>query len=51
MELSGGELQRVLITLCLETDALIYLIDEPYACLDIEQRVNVTKMLKKVYNA
>jgi ATP-binding cassette subfamily E protein 1 len=46
-KLSGGELQRVMITLCLGTDANVYLIDEPSASLDIEQRVIVTKVIKR----
>jgi len=46
-ELSGGELQRFWIVYCLGTPAHIYLIDEPSACLDVEQRVSVTKVLKR----
>jgi len=46
-ELSLGELQRVLIAYCLGQEADVYLIDEPSAFLDIEQRVTVTKMLKR----
>lgn len=46
-ELSGGELQRFWIVYCLGTSANIYLIDEPSACLDIEQRVTVTKIIKR----
>ena len=49
-ELSGGEMQRFWIAYCLGQDAHIYLIDEPSACLDIEQRVNVTKVLKKFFS-
>ena len=37
--LSGGELQRVAIILCLGKPANIYLIDEPSAYLDSEQRI------------
>ena len=43
--LSGGELQRVAITMCLGTPADIYLIDEPSAYLDSEQRIVAAKVL------
>ena len=46
-ELSGGELQRVFIVLCLGTQADIYLFDEPSANLDIEKRLKVTKVIKR----
>lgn len=46
-KLSGGESQRLSIVLCLGTPADIYLIDEPSASLDIEQRFNVTKVIKR----
>ena len=45
--LSGGELQRVAITLALGTPAQIYLIDEPSAYLDSEQRIIAAKVIKK----
>jgi len=45
--LSGGELQRVAITICLGTPANFYLIDEPSAGLDCEQRVVVAKVIKR----
>lgn len=48
-ELSGGEAQRFWITYCLGQKAHIYLIDEPSACLDIEQRVTTTKVFKKFF--
>jgi ATP-binding cassette, sub-family E, member 1 len=44
--LSGGELQRVAIASCLSRDADLYILDEPSAHLDVEQRVNVTRMIK-----
>lgn len=50
-ELSGGEIQRLLIVLCLGKDADIYLLDEPSANLDIEKRLKVIKAVKKfIYN-
>lgn len=49
-ELSGGELQRVEIVLCLGKQADIYLLDEPSANLDIEKRLNVIKIIKKMVN-
>lgn len=45
-ELSGGELQKVAIAHCLSQDADIYLIDEPSAHLDIEQRLLIAKIIK-----
>ena len=46
-ELSGGELQRVAIAACLSQDADLYLFDEPSAYLDIEQRLNFSKVLRR----
>jgi len=45
--LSGGELQRVAITLALGQPADIYLIDEPSAYLDSEQRIVAAKVIKR----
>mmetsp|Transcript_6177 Transcript_6177/g.9514 ORF Transcript_6177/g.9514 Transcript_6177/m.9514 type:complete len:604 (+) Transcript_6177:88-1899(+) len=45
--LSGGELQRVALTLCLGQPADIYLIDEPSAYLDSEQRIIASKVIKR----
>ena len=44
--LSGGELQRVTIAGCLSREADVYILDEPSAHLDVEQRVKVTRMIK-----
>ncbi|ENN96449.1 ATPase RIL [Methanocaldococcus villosus KIN24-T80] len=46
-ELSGGELQRVAIAACLSRDADIYLLDEPSAFLDVEQRLRVSKVIRR----
>ncbi|KAL7711997.1 ABC transporter [Entamoeba marina] len=45
--LSGGEAQRVALVLCLGKPADVYLIDEPSAYLDSEQRVIASKVLKR----
>ncbi|KAI8854360.1 P-loop containing nucleoside triphosphate hydrolase protein, partial [Chytridium lagenaria] len=47
MTLSGGELQRVALVLCMGQPADIYLIDEPSAYLDSEQRIIAAKVIKK----
>lgn len=46
-QLSGGELQRVAIVLCLGKSADLYLLDEPSAYLDVEQRIIVSKIIKR----
>ena len=46
-KLSGGELQRLSLALCLGQPADVYLIDEPSASLDVEQRFNATKVIKR----
>jgi ATP-binding cassette subfamily E protein 1 len=45
--LSGGELQRVALCLALGIPADIYLIDEPSAYLDSEQRIVAAKVIKR----
>lgn len=45
--LSGGEMQRLSICLCLGEKALVYLIDEPSAALDCEQRIIAAKVMKR----
>ncbi|MEM2192224.1 MAG: ribosome biogenesis/translation initiation ATPase RLI [Candidatus Hadarchaeales archaeon] len=46
--LSGGELQRVAIAGCLGKKADIYLLDEPSAYLDVEERLLVASAIKMV---
>lgn len=48
-ELSGGELQRVALTHALSTEADIYLLDEPSAFLDIEQRLGLAEFLRSIF--
>jgi len=47
-ELSGGELQRVAIAACLLRDVDMYLLDEPSAFLDVEQRLAVAKLINNL---
>ncbi|WP_254821252.1 ribosome biogenesis/translation initiation ATPase RLI [Haloglomus halophilum] len=46
-DLSGGERQRVAIAACLSKDADLYLLDEPSAFLDVEQRVQATSAIRR----
>jgi ATP-binding cassette subfamily E protein 1 len=46
-DLSGGELQRVAIAACLAKDTFIFLLDEPSAYLDVEERLVVAKAIRK----
>jgi ATP-binding cassette subfamily E protein 1 len=50
-ELSGGELQRVAITACLSREADLYLLDEPSAHLDVEQRMLAAKVMRRFAEA
>ncbi|NHJ85506.1 MAG: ATP-binding cassette domain-containing protein, partial [Asgard group archaeon] len=53
-DLSGGELQRVFIGACLTKRADLYLIDEPAAFLDVEERIKVARIIRNaasIYNA
>ncbi|NOZ80506.1 MAG: ribosome biogenesis/translation initiation ATPase RLI [DPANN group archaeon] len=45
-QLSGGELQRVSVVHCLSAEADLYLLDEPSAYLDVEQRLIISKVIK-----
>ena len=46
-DLSGGERQRVAIAATLSRDADLYLLDEPSAHLDVEQRVLATRAIRR----
>jgi len=47
-ELSGGELQRVAIAECLLKEAELYLLDEPSAYLDANQRMIAARTIRRV---
>ena len=46
--LSGGELQRIAIAECLSRKADIFLLDEPSAYLDVEERLAVAKAIRRI---
>ncbi len=48
MELSGGELQKVAIAACLSREADLFLLDEPSAYLDVEERLNMARTIRRV---
>lgn len=45
--LSGGELQKVMIAACLSEDAEIFALDEPSAFIDVEDRLKVAEVIKE----
>lgn len=47
-QLSGGELQKVAIAACLSRKAQLYLLDEPSAYLDVEERLSMARTLRRV---
>jgi len=47
-ELSGGELQKVAIAACLSREAELFLLDEPSAYLDVEERLNMARTIRRV---
>ncbi|MFN3804726.1 MAG: ribosome biogenesis/translation initiation ATPase RLI [Pyrobaculum sp.] len=47
-ELSGGELQRVVVAAALLKKADLYVLDEPMAYLDIEQRITVARAIRRI---
>jgi len=50
-ELSGGELQKVAIAVCLSREADIFLLDEPSAYLDVEERLSAARTIRRIVEA
>lgn len=46
-DLSGGELQRAAVALCLARPATLYLLDEPSAYLDSDERMAMARLLRR----
>jgi ATP-binding cassette, sub-family E, member 1 len=47
-KLSGGELQRLLCWITANTNANVYIFDEPSNFLDIKQRLEISKLIKSL---
>jgi len=47
-ELSGGELQKLAVAVTLARDADVYLLDEPSAYLDVEERISVARLIRRI---
>jgi len=47
-DLSGGELQKAAIATCLSREADLYLLDEPSAYLDVEERLSMARTVRRV---
>ena len=47
-ELSGGELQRLAVAVTLSQEADLYVLDEPTAFLDVEQRLMAAKAIRRI---
>lgn len=47
-QLSGGELQRFAIAMCIVQQADVYMFDEPSSYLDVKQRLNAAKIIREL---
>jgi ATP-binding cassette subfamily E protein 1 len=47
-KLSGGELQKIAVSFCLCREADVFLLDEPSAFVDVEDRLKLAEIIKSV---
>ncbi len=47
-DLSGGELQKLAVAVALAKPADLYLLDEPSAYLDVEERLSIAKVIRRI---
>ncbi len=47
-KLSGGEMQKLAIAVALAREADVYLLDEPSAYLDVEERLTVARVIRRL---
>jgi ATP-binding cassette subfamily E protein 1 len=47
-DLSGGELQKVAVAVTLAQEADVYFLDEPSAYLDVEERIAVARVIRRI---
>jgi len=47
-DLSGGELQKVAVAATLAQEADVYILDEPSAYLDVEERLTVARVIRRI---
>ena len=46
--LSGGELQKIAVAFCLSREADLYLLDEPSAFVDVEDRLKIAEAIRSI---
>ncbi len=47
-KLSGGEMQKLAIAIALSREADLYLLDEPSAYLDVEERLSIARIIRRL---